>query len=127
MVRFHPGPHPRAPSQSQKPAAGLDRRILDVLVGAPLALDIAVRAPTALNARDLDNLARDVVVPFEEVFCANQRGTVASYRVYRAEGATGPPGVRLLVIGDERLDAFERAVRDARRWILARGPRYDDD
>lgn len=71
-------------------------RILDVLVGAPLALDIAVRSNAHPNARDLDNLARDVVVPFEEIFCANERGTVASYRVYRAEQDTGAPGVRLL-------------------------------
>jgi hypothetical protein len=64
-------------------------RILDVLIGAPLALDIAVRGPAA--GKDLDNLARDVVVPFEEVFCANERGTVASYRVYRAARESGGP------------------------------------
>lgn len=100
-------------------------RILDVLIGAPLALDIAVREPAA--GKDLDNLARDVVVPFEEVFCANERGTVASYRVYRAVPQSGVPGVRLLVTGDERLDSFERAVTTARQWLLMRGPRYADD
>jgi len=100
-------------------------RILDVLIGAPLALDIAVRGPAA--GKDLDNLARDVVVPFEEVFCANERGTVASYRAYRAAPESGLAGVRLLVTGDERLDSFERAMTTARQWLLMRGPRYADD
>lgn len=100
-------------------------RILDVLIGAPLALDIAVRGPA--GGKDLDNLARDVVVPFEEVVCANRRGTVASYRVYRAAPESGVPGVRLLVTGDERLDSFERALTTARQWLLMRGPRYADE
>lgn len=100
-------------------------RILDVLIGAPLALDIAVRGSAA--GKDLDNLARDVVVPFEEVFCANERGTVASYRVYRATPESGVPGVRLSVTGDERLGSFERAMTTARQWLLIRGPRYADD
>ena len=99
-------------------------RVLDVLVGAPLALDLAVR-PEA--SKDLDNLARDIVVPFEQVFCGNDRGTVASYRIYRAEPDSGPPGVRVLVIGDERLNTFERAIATARHWLLLRGPRYKDD
>ena len=78
------------------------------------------------TGKDL-TLARDVVVPFEEVFCANERGTVASYRVYRAALESGLAGVRLLVTGDERLDSFERAMTTARQWLLTRGPRYADD
>jgi hypothetical protein len=99
-------------------------RVLDAMIDTPLALDLAVR-PAA--GRDLDNLARHVVVPFEEVFCGNDRGSVASYRVYQAPPESGPSGVRLSVIGDERLDAFERAIETACHWLLCRGPRYDDD
>lgn len=99
-------------------------RVLDALHGRAVALDIAVRG-TDENPRDLDNLARDVVVPFEETFCSRQRGSVASYRVYTAE--VGPPGVRTQVIGDERLESLERAIDSARNWLLARGPRFRGD
>jgi hypothetical protein len=101
-------------------------RTLDAVRGTPLALDIAVRGTAgARNVRDLDNLAHDVLGPFEEIFCADERGSVPSYRVYTAE--TGPPGVRLLVYGDDRLAAFERAITTSRFWLLTRGPRYRDD
>ena len=72
-------------------------------------------------------MARDVVVPFEEVFCANERGTVASYRVYHATPDAGSDGVRVLVSGDERLAAFEGAIRASRDWLLSHGPRYADE
>lgn len=65
-----------------------DWRVLDALHGRAVALDIAVRGARQ-NRRDLDNLARDVVVPFEEIFSSRERGSVASYRVYTTE--TGPP------------------------------------
>lgn len=99
-------------------------RVLDALHGRATALDIAVRS-MGQNPRDLDNLARDVVVPFEEIFCSHERGSVASYRVYTTE--VGPPGVRTQVIGDERLDSLERAIDTARNWVLARGPRFRGD
>lgn len=99
-------------------------RVLDALHGRAVALDIAVRGMDQ-NPRDLDNLARDVVVPFEQIFCSQARGSVASYRVYTAE--VGPPGVRTQVIGDERVDSLERAINSARNWVLARGPRFRGD
>lgn len=98
-------------------------RILDALQGTALAIDIAVRGVTE-NPRDLDNLARDVVGPFEEVFCGDERGAVASYRVYRAD--LGPPGVTVHVVADERLESLERAIDSARHWVLARGPRFKE-
>lgn len=98
-------------------------RILDALQGTALAVDIAVRGVTR-SPRDLDNLARDVVGPFEEVFCGGERGAVASYRVYRAD--LGPPGVAVHVIADKRLESLEKAIDGARHWILARGPRFNE-
>jgi hypothetical protein len=97
--------------------------ILDALQGTALALDIALRGVTQ-SPRDLDNLARDVVGPFEEVFCGDERGAVASYRVYRAD--LGPPGVTVHVLADERLESLERAIDSARQWMLARGPRFKE-
>lgn len=99
-------------------------RMLDALHGRAVALDIAVRG-MGQNPRDLDNLARDVVMPFEEIFCSHERGSVASYRVYTTE--VGPPGVRTQVMGDERLDSLEQAIDSARNWVLARGPRFRGD
>jgi hypothetical protein len=98
-------------------------RTIDVLTGYPLALDIAVRGERR-DLRDLDNLARDVVGPFEEIFCAGARGAVASYRVYVSD--FGQPGVRVSVIADGRLALFEAAVETTRRWVLTRGPRFSD-
>jgi hypothetical protein len=99
-------------------------RMVDDLQGYALALDIAVRG-VRQNPRDLDNLARDVVGPFEQVFCSDERGSVATYRVYNAD--IGPPGVRVFVIGDERIESFEQAVHTARDWVLTRGPRFRED
>ena len=50
---------------------------------------------------------------------------IASYRVYTAD--VGPRGVRILVTGDERLDSLAQAIRSARSWVLARGPRFRRD
>lgn len=86
-----------------------------------LALDIAVRGAGA-NRRDLDNLARDILVPFEESYCAGRRGTVVSYRVYEAEGPRDE--VRVLVMADERLHQLEDAIAKARNWILLHGPQF---
>jgi hypothetical protein len=87
-----------------------------------LALDISVRG-AGTNRRDLDNLARDVLVPFEQLYCANERGTVVSYRVYEAEGPRDE--VRVLVMTDSRLHQLEDAIAQARHWSLSHGPQFD--
>ncbi|HWM63604.1 MAG TPA: hypothetical protein VNP96_06395 [Solirubrobacterales bacterium] len=87
-----------------------------------LALDIAVRGAGA-NRRDLDNLARDVLVPFEQLYCADKRGSVVSYRVYVAEGERDE--VRVLVMTDSRLHQLEDAIAQARQWSLSHGPQFD--
>jgi hypothetical protein len=94
-------------------------RILERPFDTPLTLDISVRG-AGVGRRDLDNLAHDVLVPFEQVFCADRRGTVVSYRVYLADGE--PPEVRVMVLADHRLSDMEDAIRASRHWILSRGP-----
>lgn len=86
-----------------------------------LALDIAVRGAGA-NRRDLDNLARDVLVPFEQLYCADERGSVVSYRVYESEGPREE--VRVLVMTDSRLHQLEDAIAQARLWNLSHGPQF---
>jgi len=90
---------------------------------APLALDIAVRQPPS-GRKDLDNLAHTLMGPYERVFCAGARGSIASYRVYVTE--SGPPGVRVLVMPDARLEALPRAMETTRQWILAQRPHLRD-
>lgn len=87
----------------------------------PLALDIAVRRP-AKAEKDLDNLAHTLMGPYERTLCAAGNGTIASYRVYTA---SGPPGVRVLVMPDARLHALDQAMDTARRWILRKRPHLD--
>jgi Holliday junction resolvase RusA-like endonuclease len=87
-----------------------------------LALDISVRG-AGTNRRDLDNLARDVLVPFEQLYCADERGTVVSYRVYEAEGPHDE--VRVLVMTDSRLHQLEDVIAQARHWNLRCGPQFD--
>lgn len=90
----------------------------------PVVIDIAVGGASPQLA-DLDNLARDILEPFERLYCANKRGTVASYRVYEAHGDYN--GVQVLVIGDDVLHAFETTVQDTRYRLLASGPLASDD
>jgi len=85
----------------------------------PLALDISVRG-AGTGRKDYDNLAHVVLPPFEEIFCEGQRGTVVSYRVY--EGEAEQPGVRVMVMTDERLQDMEDAITGSRDWILRHGP-----
>lgn len=85
----------------------------------PLSLDISVRG-TGSGRKDYDNLAHLVLRPFEEIFCDGLRGTVVSYRVYESEGEE--PGVRVMVMGDERLHDMEDAIVASRDWVLRHGP-----
>ena len=82
-----------------------------------LGLDIAVRQADA-GSGDLDNIAHDVLVAFEERYCEGRRGSVVAYRAYRAEGPG--PDLRVLVMRsaqlralDEHIEAAEHALIDA--------------
>lgn len=81
----------------------------------PVALDIAVRSDSPVD-KDLDNLARPILAAFAARYCDNNLGTVSSYRVYLAPGASG---VRVKVMHDATLEAIERAMEDAQRWVVA--------
>jgi hypothetical protein len=96
----------------------------DLTFEMPVALDIAVGGASPRLA-DLDNLAQHILEPFERLYCAGNRGTVASYRVYEAHG--DHEGVRVLVIGDDVLHAFETTIQDTRHRLLASGPLASDD
>lgn len=99
-------------------------RLLDEPYDAPFALDISLRG-AGEGRRDVDNFARPILEAFEEVFCSNRRGTVASYRAYVAEGGT--PAIRVLVMPDQRLQGLDDA-RTAARWKrIQHGPREFDD
>jgi hypothetical protein len=87
---------------------------------ARLALDIALRASDA-SGKDLDNLAHDVLVGFEETYCDGRRGTVVAYRAYRAEGPQ--PDLRVLVMAIERLRALDEHIEAAQREAIRRWER----
>lgn len=96
-------------------------RILERPFDTPLSLDISVRG-AGRGRRDLDNIAHDVLIPFEEVFCADRRGTVVSYRAYLAD--SDEPGVRVMVLADHRSHDMEDAIKASRDWVLANGPAH---
>ena len=75
------------------------------------------------NSKDIDNLAHVVLQAFEELFCGQNRGTVTSYRAYRAEG--GEPGVRVIIMAGERLDQLQDAMDATRDYLMSRGPDRD--
>ena len=98
-------------------------RFRSIAFDTPLALDIAVCQPPEPR-KDLDNLAHALMAPYERVFCAGAHGTIASYRVYLSQSE--PPGVRVLVMPDARLEALPRALESTRRWVLAEHPHLRD-
>jgi hypothetical protein len=75
--------------------------------------------------KDLDNLAHALMVPYERVYCAGARGTIASYRVYVSDQE--PPGVRVLVMPDSRLETLEQALDTTRNWLIRNPPHLRDD
>ncbi|MGO9900996.1 MAG: hypothetical protein ACLP0J_15185 [Solirubrobacteraceae bacterium] len=80
-----------------------------------LGLDIALRHPDALCG-DLDNIAHDVLVAFEERYCEGRRGSVVAYRAYRAEGPG--PDLRVLVMPSAQLRALEEHIESAERGVI---------
>jgi len=114
------GEHRRAWRQDLRSAidAQAERwRTFNPTVETRLGLDIAVRHVDA-GSGDLDNIAHDVLVAFEERFCDCRRGSVVAYR---ADPADGPaPDLRVLVMrsaqlraADEHIQSDEDAVIDA--------------
>jgi hypothetical protein len=94
-------------------------RILARPLDTPLSLDISVGG-TGAGRKDYDNLAHLLLPPFEATFCDGRRGTVVSYRVYEAEAVE--PGVRVMVMTDQRLHDMEDAIAASRNWVLRHGP-----
>ena len=80
-----------------------------------LGLDIAVRRADP-GSGDLDNMAHDVLVAFEERYCEGRRGSVVAYRAYRAEGPW--PGLRVLVMHSAQLRALEAHIESADREVI---------
>lgn len=107
-------------SQTVRDEMGNHRaKVLARPLDTPLSLDISVRG-AGPGRKDYDNLAHDLLPPFEEIFCAGRRGTVVSYRVYESEG--NEPGVRVMVMTDQRLHDMEDAIAASRDWVLRHGP-----
>jgi Holliday junction resolvase RusA-like endonuclease len=84
-----------------------------------LSLDIAILGAAA-NARDIDNLAHDVLRAFEELYCRGRRGTVTGYRAYRSPSET--PGVRVKVMTGARIQQLANALDASRAYIISKGP-----
>jgi Holliday junction resolvase RusA-like endonuclease len=95
-------------------------RILPDAFDQPLALDIAIHGVQA-TTHDIDNVAHTVLQAFEELYCADRRGTVVAYRVYRQ--ASAEVGVRVHLMTDRRLWQLNAAIDEARHAALGEGPR----
>jgi hypothetical protein len=95
-------------------------QLLPPAFDAGLSLDIAILG-AGTNARDVDNLAHDVLGAFEEVYCRGWRGTVIGYRAYRCPAEV--PGVRVRAMVGERMRQLADALDAARLYVIARGPR----
>ncbi len=95
-------------------------RILPDAFDQPLALDIAIHGAQA-TTHDIDNVAHTVLQAFEELYCADRRGTVVAYRVYRQ--ASAEVGVRVHLMTDRRLWQLDAAIDEARHAALREGPR----
>jgi Holliday junction resolvase RusA-like endonuclease len=95
-------------------------RILPDAFDQPLALDIAIHGAQA-TTHDIDNVAHPVLQAFEELYCADRRGTVVTYRVYRQ--ASAEVGVRVHLMTDRRLWQLDAAIDEARHAALREGPR----
>lgn len=95
-------------------------RMLPSAFDGELALDIAVLGGGG-NARDVDNLAHDVLSAFEELYCLGHRGTVTGYRVYRCPAETS--GVRVRAMAGNRIRQLADALAAAREYVTSVGPR----
>ena len=94
-------------------------RILPDAFDQPLALDIAIHGAET-TTHDIDNVAHTVLQAFEELYCADRRGTVVAYRVYRQ--ASAEVGVRVHLMTDRRLWQLDAAIDEARHAVLREGP-----
>jgi Holliday junction resolvase RusA-like endonuclease len=95
-------------------------QILPAAFDQPLALDIAIHGAQT-TTHDIDNVAHTVLQAFEELYCADRRGTVVAYRVYRQ--ASEEVGVRVHLMTDRRLGQLYAAIDEARHAVLREGPR----
>jgi hypothetical protein len=84
-----------------------------------LSLDIAILGAGA-NARDIDNLAHDVLRAFEELYCRGHRGTVTGYRAYRSPSET--PGVRVKVMTGARIQQLANVVFESEEQARQAAP-----
>lgn len=94
-------------------------RLLPVVFDTELSLDIAILGASA-NARDIDNLAHEVLRAFEELYRLGRRGTVVAYRAYRCPADTR--GVRVRAMMGERIRQLSEALDAAREHVIDRGP-----
>ena len=120
-----PGPEETGWEEAVRSSMSAHRKRWPVLPAAfdePLSLDIAANGAAGIH-RDLDNLAHPILVAFEHLYCGGRRGTVTGYRTYRLDNEMN--GVRVQTMPGERLQQLEDTMRDARDYVLARGPRDD--
>jgi Holliday junction resolvase RusA-like endonuclease len=96
-------------------------QILPDAFDQPLALDIAIHGAQT-TTHDIDNVAHTVLQAFEELYCADRRGTVVAYRVYRQ--VSNEVGVRVHLMTDRRLGQLDAAIDEARHAVLRDGPRH---
>lgn len=89
-----------------------DWRLLGTPIKRAIGLDIAVQQLQP-PGKDLDNLAHEILVPFEEVFGDGQRRLVQLYRVYGYGRHGSRPGVRVRLMERHRLEATHRLIEDA--------------
>lgn len=94
-------------------------RILPDVFDQPLALDIAIHG-SPKTAHDIDNVAHTILKAFEELYCADRRGTVVAYRVYRQ--ASEHAGVRVHLMTDRKFWQLDAAISEARQLVLLRDP-----
>lgn len=95
-------------------------QLLPAALDTDLALDIAILGAGS-NARDIDNLAHEVLNAFEELYCRGRRGTVVGYRAYRCPSES--PGVRVRAMMGKRIRQLANALNAARSYLISRGPR----
>jgi Holliday junction resolvase RusA-like endonuclease len=92
--------------------------VLPEAFGRALALDIGAFG-IGPQGKDIDNLAHAVLVPFERLYCGEQRGTVVSYRAYRRPSQR--PGVRVMVMTQERMGELGHLIGLARSAVIEEG------
>lgn len=108
-------PPPGAPGWRDAVRSELEMRrtawdLRNAPIKRPVGVDIAVQQLEP-PGKDLDNLAHEILVPFEEVFSDGHRGQVQVYRAYGRIGSRA--GVRVRLMERRRLEATHRLIEDA--------------